>query len=410
MLRGNTRVTTPQITTSSGDLTILPAGSNVNFSTKTLSNINQAVFTAAGTTVIRGVTDGTLEVTDGSANPGSIKVSNIYTVTGDLVLNPTGPNVDFSGKNIINAILPSSSLTFPISYTTGTGTNKFLTCNQTGDSYERWSVDASGMHNFGPGGAAILADLWVYRNGVGELLVSGQPKSNGIKNGTLSVNNIRGTDGLYLYSSNSDIYLNANDLRGGRVAELESIQSPAGKLYLELNPADSILYGKPFISGDTSFGSLDPVFVAKTSGAANTTFVIRPTEIGLGVGTTAIGCFLRATATNTLTLTTTSGGTTPGTTNFRSGTVSCNSVVSLSNNLAINPQGSGPVYQNTNSGCLLLGHSGTFNNCTRVILIGSNRQATGRTGNLIITDGAAPTAGTPGVDNNMECRMSGGYW
>ena len=378
-LTAATSITTPSILTATGDLSLNPAGTGINCT-------NHSLY---------GVT--------------SLQTPAISTASGNLSLNPAGTAVDFNNKQIINAILPSSGLTFPISYTTATSTNQFVKTNVSGDSYERWAVDASGMHTFGPGGASINVDTWLYRSNIGELVLSGQPKSNGVKNGTLAVNYIRGTDGLNLSSNTSDINVSSNNLRNVKTAEIETISSPAGKLYLELNPDTAILYGKPFWAGGTSFGPLDPVFIAIPSGGTNNTLIIRPTEIGLGVGTTAIGAFIRATATNTISITDTSGATTPGTTNFRVGSINCNSISSLSNNLAINPQGAGPTYTNTNSGCLLLGASGTFNNCTRVTMIGSNRNATNRTGNVILTDGASPTAGTPGGDNTFEGRFQG-WW
>lgn len=132
-LVATTSVTTPTIATASGNLVINPAGTAVDFSGKQIIN---AVMAGNGNVAGPGsATDNALARYDGTTGTviqnsiatlsdtgvllglTSLETSTI-TAVGDLVINPTGTNIDFSGKTIINAVLPGGgNVAGPVSAT-----------------------------------------------------------------------------------------------------------------------------------------------------------------------------------------------------------------------------------------------------------------------------------------------------
>lgn len=89
-------VRTSEIGTAAGDLSIFPFGANVNFNNKNVVNTNSVTTMTLNTANIFG--------------GGNITISPAENLllrpTGNVILNPVGPVVDFSGKSIINAVLP----------------------------------------------------------------------------------------------------------------------------------------------------------------------------------------------------------------------------------------------------------------------------------------------------------------
>jgi hypothetical protein len=132
-LAATTSVTTPTVATASGNLVLNPAGAAVDFSGKQIIN---AVMAGNGNVAGPGSsTDNALARYDGTTGDviqnsvatlsdtgvllglTSVQTSAI-TSTGDLVINPSGTNVDFSGKTIINAVLPGGgNVAGPVSAT-----------------------------------------------------------------------------------------------------------------------------------------------------------------------------------------------------------------------------------------------------------------------------------------------------
>lgn len=136
---GNVRA---NIITAAGDLSLNPTGTNININSKTLNSVGNMITTNNITTIgapkIRlfqsgldiygfGLQPNTLSyetVPTGSnhvfyvtnterlrINASALQLSvPITTASGDLVLNPAGGNVDFSGKTIINAVVSGNSV------------------------------------------------------------------------------------------------------------------------------------------------------------------------------------------------------------------------------------------------------------------------------------------------------------
>lgn len=103
------RVAVP-ITTSAGDLSLNPSGSNININSKNLSNVGTGITASAGLTISTSSNAALNLTANGSGNvvigstTGSIQLNRpITNASGDLTLNPTGSNIAFSNKTLSNA-------------------------------------------------------------------------------------------------------------------------------------------------------------------------------------------------------------------------------------------------------------------------------------------------------------------
>lgn len=109
-----------------GDLFISPSGALIDFGNRSLGNISSI----ASPSVLTGNISSppltpslNYNCTNASgshifsingvenlrANSLALRVSTPITSTGNLVLNPSGPNIDCSGKTLINAVIPINS-------------------------------------------------------------------------------------------------------------------------------------------------------------------------------------------------------------------------------------------------------------------------------------------------------------
>ena len=327
------------IKTASGNLIINPAGPAVDFSGKQLTNAiflnmngisgGDGIFSTnmAGDTWWRmyATAKGTLRFGNGSqASPGTyatlecsatggelilsnadpvngmgtLVLKNVKTTgTENLVLNPGGPAVDFSGKQIINAILPSSGLSFPISYTASTGTNKFLTVNQTGDTAERWSVDANGMQVFGMG----TADTFLRRTGAGRLAVG---TSSGNTDGAVEARTMR------CWTLDPSAYGSYVNVAGG-----SNFSTLDGLMRVTKTTGDAFVVNAP---SDAFFR-----FLINNAG-----------QLGWSAGTTAPDAFLYRNGSGSLILSNTTAGAANGT--FNAGTITLQTIGSTSLTSALN--------------------------------------------------------------------------
>lgn len=384
------------IKTASGDLTLQPSGSNINMSNKVVNNVSQLNLTASGTTIARGVTNGTMEITDGGFNPGTLKVSNILTTTGNLYLNPAGSAVDFPGKEIINAILPSSVLSFPISYLTPSASNIFLTTKLASDTNPRFTLDCSGTQVWGPGGSGFAQDTWL-RRGINAGTINISNNSSTENGGTLAVSQIRGgSTGLSItggYGNPIDFVSNnltsignvqtatistasgnlvitpagtATEFGGKNItsiatATVNTLASPSSTDLALATGGSKITFNK-VLNSTSVLATTDAAFQVRPTGAANDRVVIRGDgQIGLGYGTQAINAFLRCNSVSSFTMTDTSGSSDPGISNLKVGSVNTNGIAALVGEpgLSVNPGGAGPVYQNTNTCWVVQRHSTT---------------------------------------------------
>ena len=108
---GNVQINRP-ITTSAGDLTITPAGSNVNFSSKNLTSVGSVVLTSSATS-FNGFDLNASSTNTGTASGPRISLGSTFAASGDepaTIKLLMYPNYGYAiGGAGLNAIVPSGS-------------------------------------------------------------------------------------------------------------------------------------------------------------------------------------------------------------------------------------------------------------------------------------------------------------
>lgn len=152
---GNVQINRP-ITTSAGDLTINPAGTNIACSSKNLTGVasiqTTSVTTAAG--------DISINPTGSNINMNSKTLSNVATITSavDLSLNPTGTNVNCNSKTLSNVATITSAADLSLNPTGNIVCNNKILTNVS-------TLGTSGI-DMGPGTSTLgTPKLQVFNNG-----------------------------------------------------------------------------------------------------------------------------------------------------------------------------------------------------------------------------------------------------
>ncbi|ARA72239.1 putative autotransporter protein [Kaumoebavirus] len=161
---------------------------------------------AANTLTLSTTSTGTA---NGTLALGTVTTNTVSTAGGsNLVLSPSGGNVDFSGANIINANLAIQP-NFPISGTVSSSTSSIIQVNVTGDTQFRYYVEGSGQTSWGPGGTTAR-DVYLSRTDVNTLSIG---TSSGAENGTLRAGNVR-AGGFYTTNSSGSFVTFSTKIAG----------------------------------------------------------------------------------------------------------------------------------------------------------------------------------------------------
>lgn len=90
----------------------------------------------------------------------TVITGTIRTPTGNLTLNPTGTSIDFSGKNFTNAVIPSTILSLPLDFNRTDASDPVLRVKSGGSSFFKGILNADGEIQFGNGISALDLRLY----------------------------------------------------------------------------------------------------------------------------------------------------------------------------------------------------------------------------------------------------------
>nr|QQV29722.1 hypothetical protein K-LCC10_0467 [Kaumoebavirus] len=280
-----------------------------------------------------GGSDGTLST--GIVLAGTRVTTSTVNTTGgaNLVLAPSGGNVDFSGANIINANL-SIQPNFPISGTVTSSTNSVMQVTVTGDTQFRYYIEGSGQTSWGPGGTTAR-DTFLSRTAANTLSIGA---TSGAANGFLRTGFVY-AGGFYTTNPGTSFVTFLSKVSGETYDRLQILsdgsltfsagttdfdtllkRSQAGRL--AIRDVNDTVYAE--LIGSNLYGNtsvITPLVTTTAASATNSVMDISVTadtqkrlsvrgggELQWGSGSAVADTFLYRSATNTLTLSKATGG------------------------------------------------------------------------------------------------------
>lgn len=277
-LTNATSVQTSTITTISSDLTLNPTGSNINCSNKNLFNVlsltTPTIATSSGDLTLNPV--GNINCSNKSLfGVLSLTTPTITTGSGNLSLNPSGSAVDFNGKSIINAILPSTGITYPLDYSSSTVVANMITSRIFADTQDRIRISNDANIYFGSGSAT--PDLFINRENSTTLRVNSV--SGGFSRGNLKCDTVFANT----LGTNTFNYLNiqSSGSTNGAGTNNTVISSTGASFGGGGNRCTSISSGSPSFTGN---GCTSISNAAATFGSGNNNTIVGCSAASLATG------------------------------------------------------------------------------------------------------------------------------
>lgn len=348
------------IITNSGDLFISPVGSNINVDSRNINNVNSMLFNATGLTRIQGTNNGVMSITDNGGTIGVLQVGTVNATSGDLSLNSATSDIELNSCNLNNSNNIDNADTIYSSYLVldkQQPTIEVIRTKVPTLAQPSFGIRSDGQTYWGPGSSVYDVCLRRFA-AAGRLVLSTSNATT--SGGELYVDSLRSTTTLSLRTNSGNITIrpsaanlvmfddnNGNDRiqldptnsaisfapLGSSTADTFAQRTAAGTLTIgtTLGATNGTLSTRTFNANGTSTGNV--ALQTNISGDSTQRFVLdMDGQLGYSSGSAARDAWLYRDSANSLTLSTSSRGSSNGT--FKTGALRSINYAEINNGVA----------------------------------------------------------------------------